>query len=182
MKFASPCPNCGGTGYLPGKQCRACDGDGRKGKVSKIRAKIPAGVDNNSKVRLSRKGNSGRLGGPPGDLIITINVSPHKFFKRKRGNLEILLPVTYLEAAMGGKIKVPTLGGMTMLKIPPSTSSGQKLRLKGKGLINPKTKSKGDMVVEIKIVPPPTKDIEVRKLLKKIEEKAPYHPRKELGE
>ena len=182
MKFASPCPNCGGTGYLPGKQCQACEGDGRKGKVSKIKIKIPAGVDNNSKVRLARKGNAGRYGGPPGDLIITINVSPHKFFKRNGANLGILLPVTYLEAAMGGKIEVPTLDGTTMLKIPPSTTSGQKLRLKGKGLINPKTKSKGDMMVEIKIVPPPTKDIEVRKLLKKIEEKAPYNPRKDLGQ
>jgi len=180
MKFASVCPNCGGTGHLPGKQCQACDGDGRSDKVSKIRTRIPAGVDNNSKVRLTRKGNAGRYGGPPGDLIITINVSPHKFFKRNGSNLEILLPVTYLEAAMGAKVEVPTLDGSTVLKIPPSTSSGQKLRLKGKGLINPKTKSKGDMMVEIKIVPPPTKDIEVRKLLKQIEEKAPYNPRKDL--
>jgi molecular chaperone DnaJ len=180
MKFASVCFNCGGTGYLPGKQCRACDGDGRKSKVTKIRARIPAGVDHNSKVRLAQKGNAGRYGGPSGDLIITINVSPHKFFKRNGANLEILLPVTYLEAAMGTKIEVPTLDGSTMLKIPPSTSSGQKMRLKGKGLTNPKTKSRGDMMIEIKIVPPPTKDIEVRRLLKEIEEKAPYNPRKEL--
>ncbi len=81
---------------------------------------------------------------------------------------------------MGAKVEVPTLDGSAVLKIPPSTSSGQKLRLKGKGLINPKTNSKGDMIVEIKIVPPPTKDIEVRRLLKIIEEKAPYNPRKDL--
>jgi len=81
---------------------------------------------------------------------------------------------------MGAKIEVPTLDGKTILKIPPSTSSGQKMRLKGKGIINPKTKTTGDMIIEIKIVPPPTTDIEVRRLLKKIEKKAPYNPRKDL--
>jgi molecular chaperone DnaJ len=180
MRFASVCTHCGGSGYLPGKQCRQCDGEGRADKVTKIRARIPAGVDDNSKVRLGKKGNAGRMGGPAGDLIITINVTPHKFFKRNGPNLEILLPVTYLEAAMGGKVEVPTLEGVALLKVPPGTSSGQKMRLKGKGIANPKTKTKGDMVVEIKIVPPPTTDIEVRRLLKKIDKKAPYDPRKGL--
>ncbi len=180
MKFASPCGNCGGAGYLQGSACRACDGDGRTDTVTKIRTRIPAGVDDNSKVRIPQKGNAGRYGGPPGDLVISINVSPHKFFKRNGANLEILLPVTYLEAAMGAKIEVPTLDGTAMLKIPPGTSSGLKMRLKEKGILNPKSKTKGDMVVEIKIVPPPTTDIEVRRLLQKIESKAPYNPRKEM--
>ncbi len=180
MKFASVCSDCGGSGYLPGKQCKVCGGEGRKDKVTKITTRIPAGVDDNSKVRIPRKGNAGILAGPPGDLIITINVSPHKFFKRNAGNLEILLPITYMEAAMGGKVEVPTLDGSTLLKIPPGTASGQKMRLKGKGIVNPKTKGRGDMMVEIKIVPPPTTDIEVRKLLKKIDKKAPYNPRQHL--
>jgi molecular chaperone DnaJ len=180
MRFASICTNCGGSGYLPGKQCRTCDGKGRLDKVTKIRARIPAGVDNNSKVRIAGKGNAGTYGGASGDLIIIINVSPHKFFKRDGANLEVLLPVTYLEAAMGAKIKVPTLDGKTLLKIPPATSSGQKMKLRNKGITNPKTKTRGDMVVEIKIVPPPTTDLEVRRLLEKIEKKAPYDPRKDL--
>lgn len=180
MKFASVCTNCEGSGYLPGKQCRDCDGDGRSDKVTKIRVRIPAGVDDSSKVRIPAKGNAGRFGGKPGDLIITINVSPHKFFKRNGSNLEILLPLTYHEAAMGAKIEVPTLDGTTLLKIPPGTSSGQKMRLKGKGIVNPKTKTHGDMIIETKIVPPPTTDIEVRRLLGKIEKKAPYDPRKDL--
>ncbi|MCP4216040.1 MAG: molecular chaperone DnaJ [bacterium] len=180
MKFASPCSHCSGSGQIPGKQCTSCDGDGRSDKVTRIRTRIPAGVDNNSKVRLAKKGNAGRYGGTSGDLIITINVSPHKFFKRDGSTLEIQLPVTYYEAAMGGKIEVPTLDGNTLLKIPPSCTSGQKMRMKGKGFVNPKTKAKGDMLVEIKIVPPPTTDIEIRKLLKKIDKKAPYNPRKNL--
>lgn len=177
MKFASVCSVCGGSGYLPGKSCRACGGEGRSDKVAKIRVRLPAGVDNDSKVRIAGKGNAGRYGGQSGDLIISISVSPHKFFRRDGGNLEITLPVTYLEAAMGGKIEVPTLEGATLLKIPPATSSGQKLRLKNKGIMDPKTKTKGDMIVEIKITPPPITDIEVRRLLKKIEKKAPYNPR-----
>jgi len=180
MKFSSPCPACGGTGYLPGKDCSACSGEGRVDKITRIRARIPAGVDNNSKVKISKKGNAGPLGGPPGDLIISINVSNHKFFKRSDANLEIVLPITYTEAALGAKVEVPTLDGTSILKIPPGTSSGQKLRLRGKGIAHPKTQEKGDMIVEIKIVPPPTKDLEIRRLLKKIEKKAPYDPRKDL--
>ena len=177
MKFASMCTACGGTGYLPGKNCLDCNGEGRADKITRMKVKIPEGVDNNSKVRINKKGNSGRFGGPPGDLIITINVTPHKYFKRSGSNLEITLPVTFSEAALGAKVEVPTLDGKTMLKIPPSTHSGQKMRLKNKGIINPKTKTKGDMIIEIKITPPPIKDIEVRELLKKIEKKAPYNPR-----
>ncbi|MCK5058809.1 MAG: molecular chaperone DnaJ [Candidatus Aminicenantes bacterium] len=177
MKFASTCVNCGGSGFLPGENCRACHGEGRVDKVTRIKARIPAGVGNNSRVRIAGKGNAGKFGGAIGDLIITINVSLHKFFKRSGVNLEIILPVTYLEAALGAKVEVPTLNGETLLKIPPSTSSGQKLRIKNKGIINPKTKITGDMLIEIKIVPPPVKDIEVRRLLKEIEKKAPYNPR-----
>ena len=177
MKFASTCMQCGGSGYLPGKNCSSCHGEGRADKVTKIKARIPAGVENNARVRLAGKGNAGRFGGPAGDLIITINVSPHNFFKRNGANLDIVVPVTYLEAALGAKIEVPTLDGQALLKIPPSTPSGRKLRLKNKGIINPKTKNRGDMMIEIKIVPPPVKDIEVRQLLKDIEKKAPYNPR-----
>jgi molecular chaperone DnaJ len=181
MKFASPCQNCGGSGSLPGNPCTTCGGDGRVDKVARIRAKIPAGVDDQSKVRLPGKGNAGRFGGPTGDLIITIRVTPHKFFVRHGPHLEIVLPVTYAEAALGAKIEVPTLEGKALLKVPPAVQSGSKLRLKGKGIYNPKTRSKGDMIVEVKIVPPPTKDLKVRELLRQIEEVAPYHPREKLG-
>jgi molecular chaperone DnaJ len=165
MKFTSACPVCGGSGHKPGEDCRACGGEGRLDQVTKIRVRIPAGVDNDSKVRITGKGNVGRWGGPPGDLIISIKVTDHKFFKRSGANLDVLLPITYVEAALGAKVEVPTLDGSTLLKIPPGTASAQKLRLRGKGLMNPKTKVKGDMIVEIKIVPPPTTDIGIRRLV-----------------
>jgi molecular chaperone DnaJ len=177
MKFASACSHCGGSGFLPGKSCTDCHGEGRIDKVTRIKARIPAGVDNNSRVRIAGKGNAGKYGGPIGDLIITINVSPHKFFKRNGANLEVVVPITYLEAALGAKVEIPTLDGAAILKIPPATPSGRKLRLKNKGIINLKNKNAGDMIIEIKIVPPPTKDLEVRRMLKEIEKKAPYNPR-----
>lgn len=180
MKFGSTCSHCGGLGYLSGTPCRTCGGESRVEKTSKLRARIPAGVDEGSKVRLPGKGNAGKFGGQPGDLIISIQVTPHKFFRRNSANLEIVLPVTYLEAAMGAKVEVPTLDGQALLKIPPETPSGQKLRLKGKGIVNPKTGETGDMIIEIRIVPPSIKDLKVRELLKEIERISPYQPRKDL--
>ena len=177
MRFASPCSNCGGTGYIPGEKCKKCNGEGRIGENSKLKVKIPAGVENNSKIRVGGKGNAGTAGGKHGDLIITISVTPHRYFKRHGYNLEIDLPVTFSEAALGAKIEIPTIEGTTLLKIPPSTNSGQKLRLKNRGVPNPKTNSKGDLLISIKIISPPIKDIEVREMLKKIEKKSPYNPR-----
>ena len=179
MKFGSVCSNCGGSGIMPGAPCPACGGEGRSEKVARMRVKIPAGVDNESKVRIPGKGNAGHNGGPEGDLIITIHVTPHKVFRRNGQDLEMTLPVTYAEAALGAKIEIPTLDGSSLFKIPPGTLSGQKLRLKGKGIINPKTRSDGDLYVEIKIVPPSTKDLKVRELLKEIEKIAPYNPRED---
>ncbi len=182
MKFAAPCSACDGTGMSPGKTCKSCGGEGRIDKLSKIRVRIPQGVDDQSKVRIPGKGNAGKYGGSTGNLIITINVTKHNFFRRNGLNLEITLPITFAEAALGGKVEVPTLDGKTLLKIPPSTASGQKMRLKGKGVSNNKTGQTGDMIVDIKIVPPSIKDIEVRKLLKNIEKKAPYNPREVFAE
>ncbi len=180
MKFGSVCPSCGGSGVLPGAPCRSCGGDGRVETVARLRVRIPAGVDNDSKVRIAGKGNAGRNGGPDGDLIITIHVAPHKIFRRHGHDLEMTLSLTYAEAALGAKIEIPTLDGSTMFKVPPGTASGQRLRLKGKGVLNPKTREHGDLYVLVRIVPPPTKDLKVREMLKEIERTAPYDPREEL--
>jgi molecular chaperone DnaJ len=180
MKFGGLCTHCGGSGFLPGAACSVCGGEGRVETTDRIRVKIPAGVDDGSKVRIADKGNIGRQGGPAGDLIITIQVMAHKFFRRNGSNLEVTVPITFSEAALGAKVEVPTLEGQSLLKIPPGTFSGQKLRLKGKGVVNPKTKTSGDMIIDIRIVPPPTQDLKVRELLKELEKVAPYSPRTEL--
>jgi len=181
MNFASPCPRCGGSGSLSGDPCSRCGGDGRVEKVSRFRVRIPPGVDNGSRVRLAGKGNAGRHGGSAGDLIITIQVTQHPFYRRNGNDLELELPVTYSEAALGAKVPVPTLDGTTLLKIPPGIQSGSRMRLKGKGIQAPRGRARGDMIVEIQIAPPPTKDIEIRRLLKELDEKAEYNPREGLG-
>lgn len=181
MNFASPCPRCGGSGSLSGDPCSRCGGDGRVEKVSRFRVRIPPGVDNGSRVRLAGKGNAGRHGGSAGDLIITIQVTQHPFYRRHGNDLEMDLPVTYSEAALGAKVPVPTLDGTTLLKIPPGIQSGSRMRLKGKGIQAPRGRARGDMIVEIQIAPPPTKDIEIRRLLKELDEKAEYNPREGLG-
>lgn len=181
MTFASPCARCGGSGSLSGTPCSHCGGDGRVETLSRFRVRIPAGVDTGSRVRLAGKGNAGRHGGPPGDLIITIQVTPHPFFRRNGNDLEMQLPITYTEAALGAKVPVPTLSGTTLLKIPPGIQSGSRLRLKNKGIQSPRGNVRGDMIVEVQIAPPPTKDIEIRRLLKQLEEMAAYNPREGLG-
>ncbi len=180
MKFASPCPACQGRGTISEKGCSECSASGRVEAVDRIKVRIPAGVEDGSKLRIPQKGNAGIHGGSYGDLIISIAVSPHPFFARQQNNLVITLPVTFTEAALGAKVEVPTLDGKAILKIPPGSSSGQKLRLRGKGIVDPKGVDQGDMVVTLKIVPPPTKDMAVRELLKKLELIAAYNPREDL--
>ncbi len=180
MKFASPCPTCHGRGVISEKACSACSSSGRTDTVDRIKVRIPAGVEDGSKLRIPQKGNAGIHGGEYGDLIISISVSPHPFFTRQQNNLVITLPITFTEAALGAKVEVPTLDGKAILKIPPGSSSGQKLRLRGKGISLPKSTEQGDMVVTLKIVPPPTKDLAVRELLKKLEQLTAYNPREEI--
>ncbi len=180
LKFSSTCPTCGGTGYLPGPVCKVCGGEGRVDITERIRVKIPAGVKNGARLRLAGKGNTGIRGGKPGDLYITINVLPHRLFKREGDNIYITVPITITEASLGAKIKVPTVDGTAIMKIPPGTKSGQKFRLKGKGVYNSVTKIRGDQYVTVEIVPPPTKNLRVRELLREIDDLTKYDPRKEL--
>jgi molecular chaperone DnaJ len=180
MKFASPCPSCGGTGQSPGTQCSQCHGSGLISKTDLISVRIPAGVDTGSKVRIAGKGNAGRNGGPVGDLFITIEVDPHPFFKRKGKNIFVRIPITVPEATLGAKIKVPTLYGNTIIRIPPGTKSGQKFRLRDKGTPVPGKRVKGDQHVEVFIVPPPFEDEKIRELMKELQEISSENPREKL--
>ena len=127
----------------------------RGGKSETIEVKIPPGVDNGSVIRLSGLGHPGSHGGAAGDLRLTVKLAPHPYLKRDGKNLRIELPITPSEAALGAKVDVPTLSGETVvLTIPPGTSSGQKLRIRGKGVPDRKTDSRGDLMVEANIVMP----------------------------
>lgn len=181
MKFSTVCPSCGGTGKTRGKECAECRGEGL-GRVSElITVRIPPGVDNGSKVRIAGKGNAGRAGAPAGDLFITLEVMPHPLFRRAGPDIHIKLPITVPEATLGAKIEVPTLQGPATIKIPPGTKSGQKFRLKDRGVPLPGKKAVGDEFVEVSIVPPPFNDQRVRELMKELEKLSGPNPRDNMG-
>lgn len=150
----------------------------RDGKVERLSVKIPAGVDNGSLVRLSGQGQPGMGGGPAGDLHVRIRVAPHPWFRREGKDLVVEVPVSITEAALGAKVDVPTLSeGHVVVTIPPGTSSGAKLRLRGKGVIDISTKKHGDQYVIVKVVVPQKLNDRAKQLLEELTVAAPQNPR-----
>src|SRR6478672_274978 len=143
-----------------------------------LNVKIPAGVTEGQQIRLRGQGESAQ-GHPPGDLLITIGIAQHPFFKIEGADLRIDLPVTLYEAVLGGKVRVPTLGNAVELSVPQNTSSGRTFRLKGKGL--PKTGGTGDLFVTVRIMLPDGNDAELEALMEKWRDQRPYNPRSGLG-
>jgi DnaJ-class molecular chaperone len=153
----------------------------RGGKHESLSIKVPAGVDTGSLVRLGGQGHAGANAGPAGDLLVRIKVAGHPLFRREGSNLLLDLPVTITEAALGAKVEVPTLSeGTVVVTIPAGTSSGAKLRLKGKGVLDRSTKERGDQFVVIKIMVPRKPGDRARELLKELAEIEPLTPRSEL--
>ena len=153
----------------------------RGSETERLNVKIPAGVETGSVVRLTGQGNTGQAGGPAGDLLLKVRVAAHPWFRREGKNILIDVPVTPSEAALGAKVDVPTLaGGNVTVTVPPGTSSGRKLRLRGKGVAATKSGSPGDQLVEIKIVVPETLDAESRRLYEQLAEQTRLSPREGL--
>ncbi len=147
-------------------------------KSERLSIKIPAGIDNGQTIRLAGQGGPGISGGPAGDLLVTIEIAPHPCFRRDGSNLLVDVPLTPSEAALGAKIDVPTLtDGLVVLSVPPGTSSGAKLRLRGKGVRNPKTGDRGDQFVVLKIVLPKELSDEARALYQQLAELPIVDPR-----
>ena len=144
-----------------------------------LNVKIPAGVASGQQIRLKGQGETA-AGHPPGDLLITVNIAPHAFFKLDGSDLRLELPITLYEAVLGGKVRVPTLASAVELSIPKNTSSGRTFRLKGKGMPN-KTGGAGDLYVTIRIILPDGNDAELEALMQKWREQHPYNPRSDLG-
>jgi curved DNA-binding protein len=147
------------------------------GKSESLVVKIPAGVDTGSKVRLKGQGEPGGKGMAAGDLTIILNVEPHPYFKREGRDLQVEVPISVSEAILGARIDVPTLNGMKSLPIPPGSSSGQKLRLKGQGTPASGGKPAGDLFVALKVVVPKTIDETSRKLIQEFAERNSQYPR-----
>lgn len=151
FSVSKTCGKCNGTGRLITNPCRNCSGNGKVRTQKELSIKIPAGVDNGSRLKLSSEGDFGSYGGPPGDLYVVINVEEHSFFKREDINVYCQVPISFPKAVFGGEMEVPTLNGSAKLKIPPGTQSGKSFHLKGKGIPRIGTHHRGDEIVSVYI-------------------------------
>jgi molecular chaperone DnaJ len=179
MRFSLTCPRCEGSGRLRNR-CATCHGDGRVSTAEMVEVRIPPGAQQGSRLRVPGKGNAGTWGAPPGDLYITIRVEPHAFFRREGDDIHITVPVRIDEAGLGTKIEVPTIDGRALLKIPQGTHSGQKFRLREKGVANSRTGSRGDQIVEVQVQAPVVQDERTKELLREYAQLHPEDPRAEI--
>ncbi len=180
MKFNVPCPRCGGTGKNI-SSCQECHGEGTVSRTEPLEVRIKPGTRDGQRIRLAGKGNAGVHGGPPGDLYVIIRTGDHPIFRRDGDDIYLTVPVTATEAALGAKIEVPTIDGRALLKIPPGTQSGQKLRLREKGVPSAtKEGVRGDEIVEITITVPMPRDERTKELLKELAKLNPEDPRAQL--
>src|SRR5579864_7823797 len=136
FSIAQTCPRCEGAGKVIEKPCKACQGSGRRERPSKIKLRIPPGVDTGSRLRSTGNGEAGMRGAPSGDLYVVLHVKPHEIFQREGDDLICDVPISFVQAALGAEIEVPTLVGTTHIKVPSGTQPGTTFRLKGKGMKN----------------------------------------------
>jgi len=180
MKFNVTCPRCQGTGKNI-STCHVCHGEGSVERAEPMEIRIKAGTRDGQRIRIAGKGNAGMRGGGVGDLFVIIRIGEHPLFRREGDDVYITVPVTAVEAALGAKIEVPTIDGRSMLKIPPGTQSGQKLRLREKGVPSAtKDGVRGDEIVEVKITVPMPRDEKTKELLRELAKLNPEDPRAEL--
>ena len=149
FSVATTCGRCQGQGRIIREYCQTCNGEGMVRNNHRLKVNIPAGVDTGSRLKLSREGEGGRNGGPPGDLYIAITVQPHPYFYRENDDIFCEMPISLVRAALGTVIMVPTLNGKAELKIPPGTQSGRQLRMKSKGIPRLRGSGRGDQYVRV---------------------------------
>jgi molecular chaperone DnaJ len=154
FSIAQTCPHCKGQGHLLEKPCKTCHGAGKRQKSSKIKLRIPAGVEGGSRLRSQGNGEAGFRGGPAGDLYVFLNVRHHEIFSRDGDDLLCEIPVSFVQATLGAEIEVPTLEGRATIKIPAGTQPGTQLRLKGRGVKNLQGYGQGDLHVRVQVEVP----------------------------
>jgi molecular chaperone DnaJ len=169
FKSRQPCPSCGGAGRTA-PACTDCQGQGLHAVTETVNFGIPAGVEDGAKLRVPGKGQAGRRGGGPGNLLLHVQVEADPQFERRGANLYLSLPVSFTEAALGAKVEVPTPDGHSTIKIPPGTQSGSKLRLRGQGMPIPKSGQRGDLIAEVQVVTPQVQDERSKELLRELGE------------
>jgi molecular chaperone DnaJ len=151
FSIAQTCPHCKGAGRIIEKPCHACHGDGKRQRQSKIKLRIPAGVDAGSRLRSSGNGEAGFRGGPAGDLYVVLHVKAHEIFQRDGDDLLCEVPVSFVQAALGSEVEVPTLEGRANVKIPAGTQPGTVFRIKSRGVKNLQGYGQGDLHVRVQV-------------------------------
>ncbi|MGW0122252.1 molecular chaperone DnaJ [Streptomyces sp. NPDC003327] len=181
FSLTDPCVDCKGRGLIAENPCEVCKGSGRAKSSRTMQVRIPAGVSDGQKIRLRGKGAPGERGGQNGDLYVVVHVDAHPVFGRKDDNLTVTVPVSFTEAALGGEIKVPTLGGPPVtLKLPAGTANGLTMRARGKGAVR-KDGTRGDLLVTVEVAVPKELDDKAREALETYREAtASVDPRAEL--
>ncbi|MFC7217058.1 molecular chaperone DnaJ [Streptomyces polyrhachis] len=165
FSLTDPCVDCKGRGMIAENPCEVCRGSGRAKSSRTMQVRIPAGVADGQRIRLRGKGSPGERGGPAGDLYVVVNVAKHPVFGRRGDNLTVTVPVTFPEAALGGEISVPTLGGPAVkLKLPPGTPNGRTMRARGKGAVR-KDGTRGDLLVTVEVQVPAELEDKARQTL-----------------
>ena len=164
------CPTCHGTGKTVTNPCATCRGAGRLKKHKTLAVKIPAGVDEGDRIRLSGEGEAGVNGGPPGDLYVVMHLKAHGVFQRDGDDLHCEMPISFTQAALGGEIDIPTLDGSAKIKVPPETQTGQVFRLRGKGIKGVRSSYPGDLLCEVVVETPVRLTERQRELLRELED------------
>lgn len=176
--FSQPCPKCGSTGHLITDPCTTCNGSGTVHRTRSLTVRIPAGVIDGQKVRLAGQGEAGPNGKPSGDLFVTVHVRPDKVFTRDGDDLEVTVPVTFAELALGGTVTVPTLEKPVKVKIPAGTPNGRTLRVRGRG-IPKRGNAAGDLLVTVDVAVPTNLDAAATSALRtyaQAEKEAGFNP------
>ncbi len=180
FSFSEVCPTCGGRGQVIQEPCPQCHGRGVEVRTRDVKVRIPAGVDDGQRIRVKGRGAAGRNGGPPGDLYVVVHVRPHPIFGRQAKNLTVRVPVTFAEAALGARVKVPTLTEPVTVKVPPGTQSGKTVRVRKRG-IAPAKGEPGDLLVTFDVAVPAHLNADERKAVEALSETLTANPREHLG-
>jgi molecular chaperone DnaJ len=181
FSFSRPCPRCGGAGRIIEHPCKTCKGSGTVRRTREFSVRIPPGVRDGARIKVSGRGESGGAGSRAGDLFVVVKVAPHPVFGRKGQDLTVDLPVTFPEAALGANVKVPTLNGPVTLRIPAGTPTGKTFRIRGKGAPRPRKGGTGDLLVTVNVEVPQKLSRDERELLKQLSEAQRESPRQRLG-
>ncbi len=174
------CSACGGSGNSGGRTCSTCKGSGVVIATERLKVRVPEGVKNKARVRVTGKGAAGTAGGTAGDLFVRVNVRTHPFFKREEDTIRTVVPVTFTEAYLGAEIEVGTIHGPVRAKVPPGTQAGQTFRLRGKGVKNPKTRAYGDHLYTVEIVVPKVVSPVGREVARRVSDLYTENPREDL--